>query len=429
MLADGLRRLAKAQPRTELADLTELLPGLSEAMPEEIKEARRDIARALLPLTGLVLVELEHDYHRNHLLSELWLATNEGLLNWLFKEDWRSKSDFLYCLAEWMLLETETWPVSTQEEFSCWWQCLEDPDLNISAIRLTRLLSMLPVDRFYLDEILAYAALARNQTGHDIGPEYWIVLWRPITKDIPRLHLPNNPVEQFKQRQDIDGTSIKRLWPPLRVDDPDFIQALSEHCISWRTLNVMGSSQNTPLEHLVLMSASFSKWLSTTNADQVLGALHPLFYDGQYWSSENWLQLVGSSVIRSNINVPRSNSLFGLHSLRLRLQPLLQNPSSNQDNLRVQIILASMFPSRQLLNRIAKKLIGVLPDEISPLLLYNIDWWTGLCNTSDRRDASVIPNVNDSQTTQQSLKMLWIDRLHPETLNKLGLKKTDNPSD
>jgi hypothetical protein len=386
-LADGMNRVMQGLPRTELANLSALLPGLAAKLgagePERIENVA---ASALLPLLDILLLRTKRSSERTSILFELWMAADEGLLQWMLPQI--GKGPFYYYLAELLLLEDEPWPLSGQQRFTHWWGRVADPDLGISVSKRLRLLSLVPASRFHLAEILAYAALSEEKDGNDLGPEHWLAAYGTASvagKAYPfpcekRLRLIDDPIQRFMQEAEGNTEVIKRLWPFLTVDAPHFPGLLIEHCAAWRRLGLRSGVQPTPLEYLLLEDESFKLFLETRMKTGMPGtlilALAEIFGPSgtRSWSSQAWLQLLGHHSGSQEVAVIRR-----LHQIRKRLAPIWNKPCETDSNIELQCILAATFPGKRALNVLLERLPRPLSRQTHNLLEAHVRQWALLC--------------------------------------------------
>ena len=339
-LSDGLTLLINGKPRTEFSTITGLLPGLRDvASGAALEKIEQDVAAVLQPLIGTMLIQLE-PVQRERLLSELWAALIEGVLDWLL--DAERKKALLITLSEWMLIEALPSPARSQQQFNEWWHVISWPDATVAVTDNLRLLTLLPPGRFHLADTLAYAALAKGAQHFDLGPEQWLAGYDIDHGDCLRFDV--DYPELFRQSR-TDGGMIKRLWPPISPANERIVELLSEHCAAWRTLKMEGSLGSTPLEYLLLKERTFGERLQEERPQKWLPALSELFFDGHIWGTERWLALLRLNVITGS-ELDRNRALRELNALRSRLTPLWRIPAAQQDQLKVQILLASSFPDR-----------------------------------------------------------------------------------
>ncbi len=407
-LNDGLQRMIEGKPHTALASISDLLAGLAgDTTPEKIHKISKLVAAALLPLIALRIIKLTAK-ERQRFLTTLWQAANDNTLVQVF--EFTDKGDFLVCLSAWMLQEESPWPTSTQENFTEWWLSLAAADLNISPARRMRLLTLLPAGCFHLVDILAYAALV----DEGLGSETWLAAYAGGADSDLKFNL-NHPVEQFLD-SNTGSESVKRYWPAIPVESPDFIALLTEHCHAWRRLKLRSAILQTPLEYLLFEERAFADYIRTPQAEPILKALVGLFFDGEQWEKVNWPDLL-IFFLNQNSSLSRVKKL---KELRKRFLPLLKKPILDPRGLQLQLMLAAIFPNKQIFNRLAKNLILPLSEEEAEIILDNIKSWASIYTEAAHRY-----NLDESiEQYQAELVKYWVARLAPETWDKVFKNST-----
>jgi len=422
-LFDSLNRLILGYPRTELANLSSILPGLPrEIDAEKLNVIEKKIANALLPLIGVLLLRIETGTNRKHLLSELWIATNEGLLDWALNHI--DSSDFYAALAEWILLEEKPYPLSDQQLFDQWWHNLADTKLGISNRARLHLLSLLPSSSFHLAEILTYAAISNETSQSDLGPEYWLSNYGSDSFCMhtlkKRLYLIDNPIQQFLKNHSKAIQTIQRLWPPIKMESLN-IALLTEHCIAWRSLGLMSNIQAAPLEYLLLKDEKFGDLL-ISESDKFLPVFTEFFGSpgSDNLSSAAWLKLLEIYLTINNTN--SSNLSFKINRLRklnTRFSPLWKKTSESQEELRVQCMIAVTFSTNKKVKMLFAQLADPITDQFRDVLKANIQFRATLLATSAWKPAleRKMPGIHNEVIFANFLTKRWLQQFdHPANL-------------
>lgn len=416
-LFDSLNRLILEHPRTELDNLSSIFPGLPrEIDSEKLIVIEKKVANALLPLIDVLLLRIETNASRTHLLSELWVAANEGLLDWALEKHIKS-SDFYTALAEWSLLEERPYPLSDQKLFDQWWHNLADTKLGISNRSRLHLLSLLPSSSFHLAEILAYASISNDTHQSDLGPEYWLSNYGSDSFFIPtpkkRLCLIDNPIQQFLQNRLNATQTIQRLWPPIKMDFLN-IALLTEHCIAWRSLGLMSNIQASPLEHLLLNDDKFGDLL-IFKAEKFLPVFAEFFGSpgSDNLSSAAWLNLL--EIYFTVNNTGNSDLSFKINRLRIlnaRFSPLWKKVSEFQDELRVQCLIAATFSSKKNVKMLYAQLNPVT-DQFRQVLKTIIQFRATLLANSGWKPALInkMPGIQNKVFFANFLTELWFQQI------------------
>lgn len=389
-LFDSLNRVILRHPRTELANLSSIFPGLpGEIDPEKLNVIEEKLANTFIPLVDIMLLRIETSASRTHLLSELWVAANEGLLDWALEKHIKS-SDFYTALAEWSLLEEKPYPLSNQKLFDQWWLNLTNTKLGISNRGRLRLLSLLHPSSFRLSEILAYATIPDETSESDLGPEYWLSNYGSDSFVDAPLYLIDNPIQQFSQNHSNVIQTIQRLWPPIKTESLN-LALLTQHCIAWRSLVLKSNIQASPLEHLLLNDDKFGELL-ISKAEKFLPVFAEFFGlpGSDNLSSAAWINLLETYLTVNNTgNSDLSFKINRLRILNTRFSPLWEKVSESQDELRVQCMIAATFSSKKnvktlyaQLNPVTNQFQEVLKTLIQfrATLLANSGWKSTLIN-------------------------------------------------
>ena len=403
LLFDGLLRLACGQPRTELTNLTDLLPGFAEAANNT-----ESLAPAFLAVVDVLALSLDAQERRNRLFMELWRAVDENGLPWLFPN--LSKSKFYRYMAELILQEAKPLVADKQELFTAWWLRLAAAELNISFAQRQRLLCLLPVSRFYLAELLAYAALCQDE---GLGPENWLAGYGYCLPG-KRLYLPDKPLPVLLNTDKLPIDIINRMWPPLDVAKPGFLALLAEHCAAWLHFQPAGGICLSALEFLIIKDEGFGDLLQKNTATLVLPALAKIFSpdDGKSWTPSVWRVLLAHQLLVPLDEQKQKQVWLDFIALRKRLAPLWQNPINDPYLLQIQCLLAATFPKKRAVNTLLKKLPIELRAETAAMIADNISLWADAASKIVWRPKNgYFHNFQTQSEYTELLKQAWLSRL------------------
>lgn len=412
-LFDSLNRVILRHPRTELANLSSIFPGLpTEIGPKKLNVIEEKLADTFIPLVDIMLLRIETSASRAHLLSELWVAANEGLLDWALEKHIKS-SDFYTALAEWSLLEEKPYPLSNQKLFDQWWLNLTNTKLGISNRGRLRLLSLLPPSSFRLSEILAYATIPDETSESDLGPEYWLSNYGSDSFVNEPLYLIDNPIQQFSQNHSNAIQTIQRLWPPIKTESLN-LALLTEHCIAWRSLGLKSNIQASPLEHLLLNDDKFGELL-ISKAEKFLPVFAEFFRQlgSVHFSSAAWIKLLETYLtVNNTVNSDLSFRISRLRILNTRFSPLWKKVSESQDELRVQCLIAATFSSRKNVKMLYAQLNPVT-DQFREILKTLIQFRATLLANSSWKPALInkMPGIQNEVFFANFLTELWFQQI------------------
>lgn len=412
-LFDSLNRVILRHPRTELANLSSIFPGLpGEIDPEKLNVIEEKLANTFIPLVDIMLLRIETSASRTHLLSELWVAANEGLLDWALEKHIKS-SDFYTALAEWSLLEEKPYPLSNQKLFDQWWLNLTNTKLGISNRGRLRLLSLLHPSSFRLSEILAYATIPDETSESDLGPEYWLSNYGSDSFVDALLYLIDNPIQQFSQNHSNVIQTIQRLWPPIKTESLN-LALLTQHCIAWRSLVLKSNIQASPLEHLLLNDDKFGELL-ISKAEKFLPVFAEFFGlpGSDNLSSAAWINLLETYLTVNNTgNSDLSFRISRLRKLNTRFSPLWKKVSKSQDEIRVQCMIAATFSSRKNVKMLYAQLNPVT-DQFREILKTLIQFRATLLANSSWKPSLInkMPGIQNEVFFANFLTELWFQQI------------------